>query len=127
MGFLSKLLGTQTKVMPVRVDDSNFDQEVTRSELPVVVDFWSPSCGPCMQLEPVMVDLATAYEGRVKVVEVNVVGAQRVARRFGVMATPTVLYFKDGAVAEKVTGFRGSLYYREIIDSDLLVSASAKP
>ena len=81
MGFLSKLLGTQTKVMPVRVDDSNFDQEVTRSELPVVVDFWSPSCGPCMQLEPVMVDLATAYEGRVKVVEVNVVGAQRVAEQ----------------------------------------------
>lgn len=125
MGLLSKLFSTRAKVMPVSVDDSNFDEVVMRSDVPVVVDFWSATCAPCVQLEPIMIDLATTYSGRVKVVEINVARARKISRRFGVMSTPTVLYFKGGAVAERVSGFRGSRYHSEIIDSDLLDGQAA--
>jgi thioredoxin 1 len=120
MGWLSKLLGGRPKVAPVHVDDSNFEAEILRSELPVMVDFWSPSCGPCRMLEPIVVDLATEFDGRVKVVEVDVSAAPAASAHFGVMATPTVLYLHGGEEVERVVGFRGSLYHREIIETELL-------
>ena len=119
MGWLGKLFQIKEKVLPVSVDDSNFHAEVLQSDVPVLVDFWSPGCGPCAQLAPIVVDLATEFEGKLKVVEVNVVNAQKIARRYGVMATPTVLYFKKGGMVEKVVGFRGSLYHREIVENEL--------
>ncbi|MEY3014033.1 MAG: thioredoxin [Pseudomonadota bacterium] len=124
MGWLQKLLIGKSKVMPVHVDDSNFEAEILRSEVPVMIDFWSPTCGPCKMLEPIVVDLATEFDGRIKVVEVDISRAPRVAGRFGVMATPTVLYLDKGREVERVVGFRGSLYHREIIESDLLPAQS---
>ncbi len=129
MNWLTRLFHVADKVQPVSVTDANFHAEVLQSELPVLVDFWSPGCGPCGQLAPIVVDLATEFEGRLKVVEVNVVDAQKIARRYGVMATPTVLYFKKGGMVDKVVGFRGSLYHREIVENSLIdmptASASA--
>lgn len=121
MGLFSRLFGpAKPKIQPTHVDDSNFRAEVLRAELPVVVDVWSPGCGPCRMLEPIIMDLASAYDGRVKVVELNAAEAALTAARHGVMGTPTVLFFKKGREVERVVGFVGSRYLREAIDEVLL-------
>jgi thioredoxin 1 len=120
MGFFTRLFSGKPKVMPTHLDVRNFDAEVINGAMPYVVDFWGPGCPPCQQLETVIVNLATDYAGKVKFGEVNVHEAMEIAQRFNVMATPTVLYFKNGEVVERVAGFRGSLFHREIIDEDLL-------
>lgn len=127
MGLLSALFGpTKPKVQPTHVDDANFHAEVLRSELPVVVDVWSPGCGPCRMLEPVIMDLAGEYQGRVKVTELNAAEAGRTAARHGVMGTPTLLFFKKGREVERVVGFVGKQYLREVVDVALLGGAPVK-
>jgi thioredoxin 1 len=127
MGILSALFGpAKPKVQPTHVDDSNFQAEVLRSELPVVVDVWSPGCGPCRMLEPIVMDLAGEYAGRVKVTELNAAEAARTAARHGVMGTPTVLFFKKGREVERVVGFVGKQYLREAVDEVLLGARAAK-
>ena len=121
MGILSSLFGPKApKVMPVHVDARSFASEVLRSELPVVLDVWSPGCGPCRMLEPVVVDVATRYAGRVKVAELNAAEASEVAARLGVMSTPTILFFRGRREVERVVGFVGERYIREIVESELL-------
>src|SRR5512137_2249779 len=72
LGFLDKLFGPRApRVQPTHVDDGNFVAEVARSALPVVLDVWSPGCGPCKMMEPIVTSLATRYAGRVKVAELN--------------------------------------------------------
>ena len=121
MGLLSKLFGAKApEVWPVHVDDDNFEEEVFRSELPVLLDLWGPNCAPCKQLESIIVRLAREYQGRVKVCEVNTAASPRVSKRFGVRGTPTVIYLDGRTEVARVVGFRGELYHREIIDHDLL-------
>jgi thioredoxin 1 len=128
MGFLDKLFGARApRVQPVHVDDGNFIAEVARSQLPTVLDVWSPGCGPCAMLEPIVMDLATAYQGRVKVAEMNAAEAGGASARLGVMGTPTVLFFKKGREVHRVVGFVGSRYLREIIDSELIAPAPGSP
>ena len=115
MGWLSELLGGRPKKNPVHLDDTNFEEEVLRSPLPVIVDAWSAGCAPCKRLEEVMVNLATEYDGRVKVCELGTHLAPQTALRLRIAATPTVLYFDKGREKERVTGFRGSIYHRETI------------
>ena len=122
MGWLQNLFAGTPKVMPVHVDDRNFEAEILRSSQPVMIDFWSPTCGPCRMLEPIVIDLATEFDGKIKVIEVNIADSPKVAQRFGVMATPTVLYLQGGREIERVVGFRGSLYHREIIETEILKS-----
>lgn len=121
MGWLQKLLsGPDPASLPVRVDDANFQAEVMGSELPVLIDFWSATCAPCRQLEPVILNLAKEFRGRIKVCEADVATAQRVCQKLGVQSTPTVVYLRRGVEVERVVGFRGSLYHKEIIEQDLL-------
>jgi thioredoxin 1 len=128
MGFLDKLFGARApRVQPVHVDDGNFIAEVARSQLPTVLDVWSPGCGPCAMLEPIVMDLATAYQGRVKVAEMNAAEAGESSARLVVMGTPTVLFFKKGREVHRVVGFVGSRYLREIIDSELIAPAPGSP
>ena len=120
MGFFSKLLGLEPETLPLHIDDENFEREILRSTVPVMLDVWGPGCAPCKQLEPIVIRLVTRYEGRVKVAELNVDEAPRAARRLGVRGTPTVLYFRDRKEVERVVGLRGELYHDEIIRTDLL-------
>jgi thioredoxin 1 len=127
MGFLSKLLGAKApKVMPVHVDAANFGAEVLRSDLPVLLDVWGPGCGPCRMLEPIIVDVATRYQGRVRVAEMNAAESGALAAQLGVMGTPTLIFFRGRREVERVTGFVGERYIREIIESELL-DAPASP
>ncbi len=126
MGLLTRLFGPRApRVQPAHVDDASFATEVLRSELPVLVDVWGPGCGPCQMLEPIIMSLAGAYEGRVKVAELNAAEANRTAARYGVMSTPTVLFFRRGREVERVVGFVGERYLREIVDTELLGIAPA--
>jgi len=121
MGILATLLGRKTpRVQPVHVDDANFVVEVLRSERPVVLDIWSDGCGPCRMLEPIIMDLAAKYDGRVKVAEANAAEAPHTAARLGVLGTPTVLFFKGRREVERVVGFVGMRYLQEIVEAELL-------
>lgn len=120
MGFWSKLLGLEPRAMPFTVTDENFEREILRSPLPVVLDAWGPGCMPCKQLEPIMLSLLDRYDGKVRVAEMNVAAAPRTAKRLGVRATPTVLYFKDAREVERVVGLRGELWHQQTVDEILL-------
>lgn len=115
MGFFGKLLGLTPKKMPVHVEDANFDAEVRHSPLPVILDIWGPNCAPCKRLEPILMQLAAEYDGRVKICEMSVVLAPRACASLGVKGTPTMIYFRDGREVERVVGLRGSLYHEETI------------
>jgi len=88
----------------IHVTDANFQQEVLDSALPVVVDFSATWCGPCKQLKPIVEELATQYEGKVKVAHVDVDQARQAAMKYGVMSVPTVLYIKGGQVRDSQIG-----------------------
>ena len=121
MGILSWLgFDSATEREPVSLNNKNFAEEVRKSNVPVVVDVWSNGCQPCMALVPTIKRLAGKYEGRVKVAELNVGRAPKTAGKLGVRGTPTVLFFKNGAVVERVVGMRGQHYFEEIIEEDLL-------
>ena len=84
--------------------DATFDAEVLKSDLPVLVDFWAPWCGPCHMVAPVVDELAVAHKGKLKVVKMNVDENGRTPQTYGVMAIPTLILFKGGQVKEKIVG-----------------------
>lgn len=121
MGLFERIFGRRApRAMPVHIDDDNFEEEVLRARLPVMLDVWGPDCAPCLQLEPIVMRLAGRYQGRVKVAEVNAAAAPRTMRLLHVRGTPTVIYFRGRSEVERVVGFRSEPYHEEIILSELL-------
>lgn len=89
----------------VVITKANFEEEVLKSELPVLVDFWAPWCGPCRMLAPELEAFAEEVEGKIKVGKVNVDEEGELAREFGIMSIPTLLVFKNGEQVNKSMGF----------------------
>ncbi|HVC45802.1 MAG TPA: thioredoxin [Terracidiphilus sp.] len=89
----------------MEVSDATFEQEVLRSEQPVLVDFWAVWCGPCRAIAPIVEGLATTYAGKLKVAKVNVDENGATPSRYGVRGIPTLLLFKGGKVADQIVGY----------------------
>lgn len=87
--------------------DQNFQQEVLQSKEPVLVDFWATWCGPCKMVKPVVEKLAKDYDGKVKVVEVDVDQNPQVSGQFGIMSIPTLMFFKNGQPVKTMIGAQG--------------------
>ena len=88
---------------PVTITDNQFETEVLNSDLPVLVDFWAPWCGPCKMIAPIIDDIAKEYEGRLKIAKVNVDDNPETPSKFAVRGIPTLILFRNGqAVATKV-------------------------
>lgn len=84
--------------------DQNFDQEVLKSDVPVLVDFWAPWCGPCRMIAPIVEQIARDYQGKLKVVKLNTDENEQIAVRYGIRSIPTLGIFKNGQVVDAVIG-----------------------
>ncbi len=89
---------------PLQVSDADFDQEILKSDIPAMVDFWAAWCGPCRAIAPVVEELARDYAGKVKVAKMNVDENAKTPTRYGIRAIPTLIIFKGGQVVEQITG-----------------------
>jgi thioredoxin 1 len=89
----------------LNVSDATFDQEVLKSEQPVLVDFWAVWCGPCKAIAPILEGVATTYAGKLKVAKVNVDENGATPSRYGIRGIPSLLFFKGGKVADQIVGF----------------------
>jgi thioredoxin 1 len=106
------MAGDQTRTFT----DADFDQEVLRSEVPVLVDFWGEGCGPCRQIAPIVDALSAEYAGKIKVGKVDAGNNIATAMRYHVRGVPTLLLFKGGGVVEERVGAIGKSEFHKMID-----------
>jgi thioredoxin 1 len=98
------------------INDSIFKKEVFENNVPVMVDFWAPWCGPCRMVSPVMEELDKQYKGKIKFVKVNVDENPRVSSQFGITSIPTLMLVKDGKTAQRFVGFRPKADFVKVLD-----------
>jgi thioredoxin 1 len=103
----------------VHVSDASFEQEVVGSDLPVLVDFWAPWCGPCKMIAPILDDLAEQFEGKLKVAKLNVDDHKETAAKFNVRGIPTLIIFKNGAAHATKVGAVSKPQLVEFINSSI--------
>ena len=107
-------------VATVQVSDGNFDEIITKSELPALVDFWAPWCGPCKILGPIVDELAADFKDRVVVAKVNVDGNPGLSQHFKVKSIPTLIFVKNGMMVERISGLVPKPNLEEMLE-DLIV------
>jgi thioredoxin 1 len=103
----------------LEVTDDNFEAEVNQSELPVLVDFWAPWCGPCRAVAPGVESMVSRYEGKLKVAKCNVDESPGVATKFGIRSIPTLVIVKGGKVEDQVIGAQSADALSSFIDKTL--------
>ena len=103
----------------LHLSDAEFDDTILQSNVPVLVDFWAPWCGPCRMLGPIIEELAEDYAGKVVVAKVNTDENPATPGRFDIMSIPTLLLFKDGELVERAVGMRPKPALKEWIDGVL--------
>lgn len=99
------------------ITKENFESEVANSDIPVVVDMWAPWCGPCRSVAPVLEKLAGEYEGKVKVVKINIDNEPELAQAFRVQSIPTIIGLVGGEIKDLQVGFRGEAVLRKMFDA----------
>lgn len=100
----------------IELTDAKFEEEVLKSQVPVLVDFWAPWCGPCKMLGPVIEELAEEYTGKVKVCKLNTDDNPDAAAQYKISAIPSVLFFKDGKQVNELVGMQSKEELKKIID-----------
>jgi len=89
---------------PLQLTDSQFEDEVIKSDIPVLIDFWATWCGPCRMIAPIVEELANLYDGKAKICKLDVDNNQQTAMKFGIRSIPTILIFKGGEVVDTIIG-----------------------
>ncbi len=105
--------------MALEVTDTNFADEVLKSNIPVLVDFWAEWCGPCKMIAPAVAELAEEYKGRAKVVKLDVDSNNNTAGAYGIRSIPSLLLFKNGEVVEQMVGVKSKQFLKEKLDAYL--------
>ena len=99
--------------------EENFDKEVLKSDIPVLVDFWAEWCGPCKMVAPTIEELAKEYSGKAKVGKVNVDQNPSIAEKYGIRGIPTLILFRNGEIGEKMVGVQSKETLAGMIDKNL--------
>ena len=102
---------------PQEVTDAEFETVVLKSEIPVLVDFWAPWCGPCRMVAPIVEELSAEYDGKVEFVKVNTDDNPNTSVKYGIRSIPTLLVFKDGEAVGQIVGFRPKSDLKERLDA----------
>jgi thioredoxin 1 len=100
----------------IEVGDGNFEAEVLKSDLPILVDFWAPWCGPCRAIAPTVEQLAKDYSGKIRFAKCNVDDNPTTPRSFEIKAIPTLIVFKDGKIQDKVTGMTAKSKLEDVLN-----------
>jgi len=103
----------------INVDQSSFERDVLNSQMPVLVDFWAPWCGPCKAVAPIVEELAKEYKGKIEFAKLNVDDAPFVASKFGVMSIPTIMIFKGGKPMQHAIGYQPKEQLKKLLDNAL--------
>jgi len=119
MGFLARLFQKRETIYPDHIENAGeFRERVLESELPVILDVWGPGCPPCSRLMPVLVKIATRYQGRIRVAEISTSADRRLLGSLGVRSTPTIILYEHGEEVGRFVGFRPPNWFAEMIEAE---------
>ena len=103
----------------IEVSDSNFESEVVNSDVPVLVDFWAPWCGPCRAIAPMVEEISASYAGKIKVGKMNVDENQSTTMKFGIRSIPTLIMFKGGEAVDQIIGAVPKSEIEQVVEKSL--------
>ena len=103
----------------IEITTENFENEVLKADVPVLVDFWAVWCGPCKMVSPIIDELADDFEGRGKIGKVNVDEQMELAEKYKVMTLPTVMVFKNGEMVEKAVGAKAKADFAQMLENNI--------
>lgn len=115
----------EKKVDSVAITDDNFDELVVKSEIPVLIDFWAPWCGPCRVIGPIINELATDYKGRVLIGKINVDQNPGLSQHFRVKSIPTLMFIKNGQMVERISKLIPKPNLEEMLDDLIALEVPA--
>jgi len=104
---------------PIELDESNFDHVIVNSEIPVIVDFWAPWCGPCKMMAPIFTEVAEKYALKALFVKVNTEAEQNLGAKFNIRSIPTIVVYKNGVEKERVSGALDPLRLSNLVNESL--------